>query len=278
MSNEDAVAQNYAHGDLLRAIEAALSRLGKTVDSITVSDLAAVDEFHIGGRVATERLLDQLKVSADTHCLDVGCGLGGASRFVASTYNNRVTGIDLTREFIDTGRVLSSWVKLNDKVTLEQGSALSMPFPDQAFDGAYMMHVGMNIEDKHRLFAEVYRVLRPGSYFGIYDIMRFSDADLELIDGALERASPDIADSVDSVCPTCSAEIAAKIDPLDFAFPKFGGVITEIHLLAQAYHWNEDVILALPIHRRRAYVDLIRESMGVQNLARVSGRSQERLM
>ena len=178
MSNEDAVAQNYAHGDLLRAIEAALSRLGKTVDSITVSDLAAVDEFHIGGRVATERLLDQLKVSADTHCLDVGCGLGGASRFVASTYNNRVTGIDLTREFIDTGRVLSSWVKLNDKVTLEQGSALSMPFPDQAFDGAYMMHVGMNIEDKHRLFAEVYRVLRPGSYFGIYDIMRFSDADL----------------------------------------------------------------------------------------------------
>lgn len=178
MSNEDAVAKHYGHGDLLRAIETALTKLGKTIDSVTVSDLAAVDEFHIGGRVATERLLDQLKVSADTHFLDVGCGLGGASRFVASTYHNRVTGIDLSQEYIDTGRALSSWLKLDDQVILEQGSALSMPFPNQEFDGAYMMHVGMNIEDKHRLFTEVYRLLRPGSYFGIYDIMRFNDAEL----------------------------------------------------------------------------------------------------
>lgn len=110
------------------------------------------------------------------------------------------------------------------------------------------------------------------------DAMRFNDADLESIDAALERASPDIADSVDSVCPTCSAEITAKIDPLDFAFPQFGSVITDIHLLAQAYHWSEEEILALPIHRRCAYVDLVRENMGAQMVTHVSGRTQERLM
>jgi SAM-dependent methyltransferase len=40
------------------------------------------------------------------------------------------------------------------------------------FDGAYMLHVGMNIEDKEKLAGEVARVLRPGSVFGIYDVMR----------------------------------------------------------------------------------------------------------
>ena len=38
-----------------------------------------------------------------------------------------------------------------------------------------MLHVGMNIDDKAGLFAEVNRVLRPGAVFGIYDIMRQSD-------------------------------------------------------------------------------------------------------
>ena len=53
-----------------------------------------------------------------------------------------------------------------------------MPFADNHFDGAYMLHVGMNIEDKEKLAAEVARVLRPGSAFGIYDVMRTGSGDL----------------------------------------------------------------------------------------------------
>ena len=47
-----------------------------------------------------------------------------------------------------------------------------MSFEADTFDGAYMLHVGMNIDDKHQLCAEVHRVLRPGACFGIYDVMR----------------------------------------------------------------------------------------------------------
>ena len=53
-----------------------------------------------------------------------------------------------------------------------------MPFEDARFDGAYMMHVGMNIADKTRLFAQVHRVLRPGAVFGVYDVMRERAGDL----------------------------------------------------------------------------------------------------
>ncbi|MDH4188581.1 MAG: class I SAM-dependent methyltransferase [Betaproteobacteria bacterium] len=177
MSIENAISKHYTHGDLLGAIQVAIPKLGKTVDSITVEDLGPVDEFHIGGRLATDHLLQQMKFTDKDHVLDVGCGLGGAARYTAKKTNARVTGIDLTQEYIDTGNALCSWVGLERQVTLEQGSALSMPFEDESFDGAIMLHVGMNIADKKKLFAEVYRVLRPGAVFGAYDIMQIGDGE-----------------------------------------------------------------------------------------------------
>lgn len=178
MTNDKAVSEHYTHGKLLGAIQASISKLGKTIDSITIEDLAPVDEIHIGGRRATNNLLKQVSISEQDHILDVGCGLGGVSRFVASKYNNQVTGIDLTQEYIETGKALCSWVGLDKQVTLQQGSALSMPFEKETFDGALLLHVAMNIDDKVRLFSEVYRMLRPGAFFAIYDVMRINAGEL----------------------------------------------------------------------------------------------------
>ena len=178
MSYDKTVSAVYTHGELLKSIEDSFVKLGKTVKSITIEDLSPVDEFHIGGRVATDNLLEQLNFSEDDHILDVGCGIGGAARFVANKYNNQVTGIDLTQEYIDVGKALSTWVGLDKQVTLYQGSALELPFKDRTFDGAIMLHVGMNIEEKAELFSEIYRVLRPGASFGLYDVMRIIDGEL----------------------------------------------------------------------------------------------------
>lgn len=178
MSTEDQVAEHYSHTELTEAIERGITQLGKTTQTVTVADLAPVDEFHVGGREATVEFMDQLAFADTDHVLDIGCGIGGASRFVADEYGVRVSGIDLTREFVETGRMICSWLGLDDRVSLYQGSALSMPFAAGTFDRAYMMHVGMNIKDKKALFAEVGRVLKVGGTFGIYDVMRTSDTEL----------------------------------------------------------------------------------------------------
>jgi ubiquinone/menaquinone biosynthesis C-methylase UbiE len=178
MLNADRVAAHYSHGGLLRSILDGVHRLGKSADTVGVDDLAPVDEFHIGGRVATELFLDQLGIAADDRVLDVGCGLGGASRFVAEQYGCQVTGIDLTNEYVRTGEIMCAWVGLDDLITLDCGDATATPYPDGAFDTSYMMHVGMNIADKRSLAVELYRVLRPGGRLGIYDVMRVGNGAL----------------------------------------------------------------------------------------------------
>jgi ubiquinone/menaquinone biosynthesis C-methylase UbiE len=178
MPTQQDVSNHYTHGDLASAIRGGIKSLGKTINSVNVDDLAPVDEFHIGGRQASEDFLGQLDLSPENHVLDVGSGLGGAARFVASRYGCRVTGIDLTPEYVETAQILCGWVGLDKCISLYQGSALAMPFADRAFDRAYMLHVGMNIDDKAKLCSEVSRVLRSNALFGIYDVMRIGDGEL----------------------------------------------------------------------------------------------------
>jgi ubiquinone/menaquinone biosynthesis C-methylase UbiE len=175
---EDHVAQHYAQGRLEQTITEALAASGADLARLVPADLAPVDEFHIGGRQATVDFAAQLQVSPSASLLDIGCGLGGASRYFAHERGCRVTGIDLTVEYVAVAAALAARVGLSEVVTYRQGSALALPFAVASFDGAYMLHVGMNIQDKAKLFAEVRRVLKPGAVFGIYDVMREGDGDL----------------------------------------------------------------------------------------------------
>lgn len=177
MNNEQNVAQHYTHGSLESAILGALKAAGKDPDRLSHTDLAGVDEFHIGGRQATMDLSAEIGLPSGARVLDVGCGIGGASRFFATERGWKIDGIDLTPEYIDVAGRLSRRIGLGDNVSYRVASATELPFPDASFDGAYMIHVGMNIPDKKGVFGEVRRVLKQGGLFAIYDVMRESDAE-----------------------------------------------------------------------------------------------------
>jgi hypothetical protein len=53
MPTQQDVSKHYTHGDLVTAIRSGIESLGKKINSVTVDDLAPVDEFHIGGRQAS---------------------------------------------------------------------------------------------------------------------------------------------------------------------------------------------------------------------------------
>jgi ubiquinone/menaquinone biosynthesis C-methylase UbiE len=178
MSIETDVAGHYTQGTLEQRILAALREVGKDPDRLDPDDLAPVDEFHHAGRAATAAFAPRLNLQPGIHLLDIGSGIGGPARYFARHHGCRVTGIDLTEEFIAVARALTRRLGMEGQVSFEQGSALSMPFSAATFDVATLLHVGMNIAEKARMFAEVRRVLKPGGIFGIYDQMREADGDL----------------------------------------------------------------------------------------------------
>ena len=178
MTVEQNVAQHYTHGALEAAIVEALRKSGKDTERLEPDDLATGDEFHTGGREATIAFAEQLPLRPGLRLLDIGSGIGGPARYFAHHQKCHVTGIDLTDEFVRVARGLSQRVGLADQVTFVQGSALELPFPAGSFDGAYMLHVGMNIGDKAALFAQVKRVLKPEGFFGLYDVMRIGPGEI----------------------------------------------------------------------------------------------------
>ena len=172
MPLEEEVAAHYTGRDRTRVILDALCAAGKNPDQLSIEDLAPVDEFHIRGREATVELGCALGLSADEHVLDVGSGIGGASRYFAQAHGVRVTGIDLTPEYCGLATRFARSTGLAGRLDYRHGSALAMPFEDATFDAAYTQHVAMNIADKPALYGEIARVLKPGAAFGIYDVLQ----------------------------------------------------------------------------------------------------------
>lgn len=166
------VNTHYGLGDLIARIDEGLVKAGKDLKALSVDDLAPVDEFHTRGRESTDELAALAIPGTEDRVLDVGCGLGGTARHLARVYGCKVEGIDLTAEYVATGQELTRRVGLEDKVHLQQASALELPFDDGTFDIVWTEHVQMNIPEKERFYSEISRVLKKGGRLLFHDIFR----------------------------------------------------------------------------------------------------------
>ncbi len=218
MESEHAVAAHYTHGRLLGDLLDALRGAGVDVERLQAEDLVAVEEFHIGGRQATAHLAGVMGVVADSTVLDVGSGIGGAARYLALEHGCQVVGIDLTEEFCTVAEDLSARLGLAERTRFVHGSALDLPFDDASFDDATMLHVGMNIEDKARLFEEVARVLRSSGRFAVYDILAGGGGAPHFPVPWAEDASTSFLVTADELCALMEGsgfEIVAREDRSD---------------------------------------------------------------
>jgi ubiquinone/menaquinone biosynthesis C-methylase UbiE len=169
-SSASTVQKFYEREQLYEDILSGLKETGKDPDHLSVDDLATVDEFHILGRESTVELLRRVNIGSNDKILDVGCGLGGTCRYIASTYNADVVGIDITEAYCKLARLLSRQTGLDDRVRFIQANALELPFEDEQFDTVVTLHTQMNIQQKKQFYEELFRVLKPGGQLAFYDI------------------------------------------------------------------------------------------------------------
>src|SRR6516164_10283042 len=168
---DNPVETHYTSADLGKTILAALKEAGKDIDHLTPDDLAPVDEFHGGQRPATVRLAELVGFTGTERVLDVGSGLGGPSRYLAWHYGCRVSGVDLTAEFVQVAEMLTRLAGLTDKADYRQGNALDLPFEDMSFDVVWSQNASMNIADRDRLYSEMHRVLRAGGRLALQEVV-----------------------------------------------------------------------------------------------------------
>jgi SAM-dependent methyltransferase len=171
MANDQSpVEDHYTNSDLGQTILEALRGMGKDLDHLTPDDLAPVDEFHGGQRAATVRLAELVGFEGSEWVLDVGAGIGGPSRYLAWHYGIRVSGIDLTAEFVRVAEMLTRRTGLAGRVDYRQGDALDLPFAAMHFDVVWSQNAAMNIADRDRLYAGMRRVLRSGGRLALQEV------------------------------------------------------------------------------------------------------------
>jgi SAM-dependent methyltransferase len=156
--------------ELFGTVFDALRNIGR-VGFLDSDDIAALDEYHPLGRAATLALADLARVSPGEKVLDVGAGLGGASRVLARYYGARVTSLDATSRFNALNEVFCDRAQLEDKVTVMRGDARRMPISGPTFDVAWTQALWQDVWDKESLASELHRVVVPGGRLALFEIV-----------------------------------------------------------------------------------------------------------
>ncbi|MBD2462484.1 methyltransferase domain-containing protein [Oscillatoria sp. FACHB-1407] len=109
-----------------------------------------------------EELLAWGGVQQASRILDVGCGIGGSSLYLADRFNADVTGITLSPVQAQRATERAQAAGLSQRTRFQVADALEMPFPDQSFDLIWSLESGEHMPDKVKFLAECDRVLKPG--------------------------------------------------------------------------------------------------------------------
>jgi tocopherol O-methyltransferase len=105
---------------------------------------------------------ERLPTHSDLQVLDVGCGIGGSSIYLAGRLRAQVQGITLSPVQAERAKQRAQMAGLGETVRFTVANALTMPFADASFDLVWSLESGEHMPDKLQFLQECCRVLRPG--------------------------------------------------------------------------------------------------------------------
>ena len=190
MHEQNAIKSMPLYVDVER-INNELAALGIGVDeALTPAQLFPFDQYHYHGTDAVHNAVHRLGLGPASHVLDVGSGLGGPARYLASTIGCHITALELQSDLHATATRLTARCGLGQHVTHVWGDALTAAFPDATFNAIVSWLALLHIPERPRLLARLARMLQRGGQCYIEDLFQrapFARSDLHNRAGAFRH-------------------------------------------------------------------------------------------
>jgi len=111
----------------------------------------------------------KLQLGPGKKVLDIGSGIGGPMRNIARFSKAHVTGINNNEFQIQRANKLNSDLNLAHLTACLKGDFTKMPIEDNTFDAAYQFEAVEHAPDKKVIYAEIFRILKPGGLFAGFE-------------------------------------------------------------------------------------------------------------
>jgi len=147
---------------------------------------------HNGGFEATDELLSLCHIQKGQQVLNVGCGIGVGSAYVAKKYGCHVVGVDISEAMIAWSRLRAQEAGVQDRTEFQAANVLELPFEADRFDVVLSESVIAFVDDKRRAIQECVRVAKPGGYIGLNESFWVEAPSPETVSRARAVAGADV--------------------------------------------------------------------------------------
>ena len=155
-----------------------LGELGKTIDDpLSVDELSAFDQMHYHGTQALDVAMAMVGTDGGQRWLEIGSGLGGPARYLATYGDAHVTALELQHDQHEVAQSLTARCGLSDRVEHVCGDFLEFERAPGDFDAILSWLALYHIPDRPRLLEKCHRLLAPGGRFYTEDLSARGDID-----------------------------------------------------------------------------------------------------
>ena len=165
--------KHYSRGPNTETILDNLRRRGVDLKRVRPQDLYPYDQSHAGGINSTRMLASRAGIEPHSCVVDIGCGIGGAARFLQAEFSCRVIGFDLSLTRLQTAIHLTCLVSGKQekakRIHFLASQADSLPLPSHFADFVWTQHLIMNLPDLPGFLRESARLLKPSGRLACHE-------------------------------------------------------------------------------------------------------------
>ena len=172
-----------------------------------------------GGPDEVDRVLEGLSLKGKS-VLDIGCGSGGITLHLVEKHGaGHATGFDVELPVVEAARRRAAKRGLSGRAIFVHAPPAPCPSPTQSFDMAFSKDALLHVPDKDALFADIFRVLKPGGVFAASNWMIAHDGEPSPDDEGLYRGRrPFLRHGI--ACPLCGGDAAGRLRGCRHARPQ----------------------------------------------------------